>query len=43
MKKMFEDWYADIYAVLLIVQLGFIVVQLGQIANRLAEIVEKMP
>ena len=43
MKKMFEDWYADIYAVLLIVQLGFIVVQLSQIANRLAEIVEKMP
>lgn len=43
MKKLFEDWYADIYAVLLIVQLGFIVAQLGQIANRLAEIVEKMP
>lgn len=43
MKKMFEDWYADIYAVLLIVQLGFIGVQLGQIANHLAEIVEKMP
>lgn len=43
MRKMFDDWYADIYAVLIIVQLGFIAVQLGEIANHLGALVEKMP